>query len=287
MGSIINLKRKPNRLISLVGKKEIIVLVLSVILTTVGIKASDNLFSSPSEESEGKKFCSSDMIFVNSSDGGFCIDKYEASAGSECAYANPENQSETRENLNNNKCLSVSVRGSIPWRNISQNQAAIACAKAGKRLPLNKEWLQAALGTPDMSHGWTSKDCQVAKNWGEGPGPSGSGENCRSSAGAFDMIGNAWEWVEGTIYDGEYNGKPLPEQGHVAGIDDESLPSETTEEDFDPNYYEDYFWIKKKGTRGIARGGYWDNKSGAGQYAVYMVTPPSFAGIGVGFRCVK
>ncbi len=55
----------------------------------------------------------------------------------------------------------------------------------------------------------------------------------------------------------------------------------------DQNFNEDYLWIKKKGVRGIARGGYWANGAEAGVYAMYLVSPTSFAGDGIGFRCVK
>ena len=100
------------------------------------------------------------------------------------------------------------------------------------------------------------------------------------------MVGNVWEWVEGTAYNGAYEDRILPDDGYISGVDDEAMPAVTGKE-ADPNYYEDYFWIKDKGTRGIARGGYWDNKSDAGQYAMYIVYEPSFVGSGVGFRCVK
>ena len=101
------------------------------------------------------------------------------------------------------------------------------------------------------------------------------------------MIGNVWEWVDGTTFEGEYNGRELPKSGFILGVDDEAMPIETNIEEGDPNYYHDYFWLKESGTRGIARGGYWDNKEEAGQYSLYAVSPPSYAGAGVGFRCVK
>ncbi len=284
MGSIINLRRKGK----IIRKREIIVIIFAIILTTVGIKASDNFFSSEGEsvaKDEGR--CPAGMVYVPFSSGDFCIDKYEASPSPDCSHQNPSNQTTSKINLDQPGCYPVSRVGAAPWRNISQNQAAAACAKAGKRLPTNKEWLQAALGTPDLASGWSSQDCHVAENWKDQPGLTGSGDNCVSSAGVFDMIGNVWEWVDGTIYDGIYQEKSLPSQGYINSVDEDGLPSQTNFTIPDDNYYQDFFWIKDNGTRGFARGGYWNNKSEAGQYAVYLVSPPSFVGIGVGFRCVK
>ena len=101
------------------------------------------------------------------------------------------------------------------------------------------------------------------------------------------MIGNVWEWVREEIQDGVYKDKQLPDSGYVKAININGLPIETDNFNSDEVYSNDYFWIKSKGTRGMARGGYWDNKSDAGKNAVYLVSPPSFAGIGMGFRCVK
>ena len=270
----------------LLKKSEKIIIIIAVIaITAYIVKAADKkLFN---KEISDRSVCSIDMVFISAVGGGFCLDKYEASVGSDCSYENPKNQIETSANLNLPNCRPLSIAKKIPWRNISQNQAAMACAKAGKRLPTNKEWLQAALGTPDKELGWNSDDCQVGNNWEIQPGLAGTGKNCVSAAGAYDMIGNVWEWTNGTIYEGAYNSKPLPDEGYITGVDEDSMPSAINSNISDANYYNDYFWQKKTGTRGIARGGYWNNKSDGGQYAVYAVNPPSFSGEGVGFRCAK
>jgi formylglycine-generating enzyme required for sulfatase activity len=281
---ILDLKKKRR-----FGRREIIVIVISVILTTIGIKAADNLGNQKAglqKKSAGEK-CPSDMVYVPSDRGGFCMDMYENSSGPECDNPNPNNQEETKANIDRSNCRPVSLSGKSPWRNISQNQAAIACAKAGKRLPTNKEWQQAALGTPDKSTDWTGDDCLVANNWGQTPGLTGTGKDCISAAGAYDMIGNIWEWVDGTINNGLYEGNKLPDEGYVKNVDAEGMPGETSAEATDENYNKDYFWIKNNGVRGIARGGYYGNREQAGQFSAYLVSPPSFVGEGVGFRCVK
>lgn len=264
--------------------KQLAVVVISVVLTTVGIKASDNFFKSDVQMENG---CPIDMAYIASETGGFCIDKYEASPSAKCININVVNQADTRVNLSDPICAPISELGKNPWRFISQNQAATACARAGKRLPTNKEWMKAVLGTPDLESNWGVNDCQVNNNWSSQPGLTGFGKNCVSAAGVYDMIGNVWEWVEGVVNEGVYEGEVLPAEGYVSGVDSNGLPVKTNQEQPDPNYYNDYFWIKNKGTKAIARGGYWSNGSDAGQYSLYIVSDPSFAGTGVGFRCVK
>ncbi len=282
MTSTLNLKKK-----KIISKREVIVIISAIILTTVGIKASDNIFNSEEAVNSSGGACPGDMVQVANADGDFCIDKYEASPSEDCPNSDPVNQRDSRLNIDYPDCQPVSKPGTIPWRFISQDQAEFACRKAGKRLPTNEEWFAAALGTPDPDSNWTEKDCHVSKNWPDAPGLTGSGMYCVSSSGAFDMIGNVWEWVKGTVNDGYFKDKKLPNSGFVDSTDGESFPGITNKENPNPNYNEDYFWIKSNGLRGIARGGYWDNKSEAGQYSIYIVTPPSYIGLATGFRCAK
>lgn len=79
----------------------------------------------------------------------------------------------------------VSIPGVTPSRFLSWFQAVASARNAGKRLPTNQEWQAAALGTPDGS------PCAVS---GSGPAPTGTA-GCNSDVGAFDMVGNVWEWV--------------------------------------------------------------------------------------------
>ena len=113
--------------------------IVAVILVTIGIDASDH-FDNMSESIVGRIFggneslCPEDMVYIPSGEGGFCIDIYESSASENCPYANPLNQSETRSNLDLDGCKSISLKEALPWSFISQTQAQVACAKAGKRL---------------------------------------------------------------------------------------------------------------------------------------------------------
>jgi hypothetical protein len=265
----------------------------ALILSTVAINATDNiddlsdsLLGQVITSSGAESGCPEGMVYVAQSGGGFCVDVYEASPNSSCPNAEPDSQIATRSNLENSACGAVSRPNAQPWRYIARHQAEEACARSGKRLPTNREWYSAALGTPDVISNNSDGYCYVEANSLAEPILSGSRSQCVSSVGAYDMIGNVWEWVDATVYDGELDGRNLPKTGYVIGIDTNGVPIETASSS-DQNFNDDYFWIEEEGVRGMIRGGYFGNRTDAGQYAINVVTPPSFAGTGVGFRCVK
>ncbi|MCK9352237.1 MAG: SUMF1/EgtB/PvdO family nonheme iron enzyme [Candidatus Paceibacterota bacterium] len=275
--------------------KFILVVTGAIFLSTLGINAADSwknpensmLAGALSSIAKPDK-CSEGMVYVGTSEGGYCIDAYENSASESCAYDIPKNQPETRLNLSNTECIPVSVKGASPWRNISQSQAMQACAKAGKRLPTNEEWFFAALGTPDEPSSWGSSDCNVNKNSiSEDLALTGSGGNCVSALGAYDMVGNVWEWMGDTIKSGKFGETEVPNSGYVTSADENGIPSETNATSSDPNYNLDRFWVKKEGVMGMFRGGYWLSRSDAGIYTIQAGIPPSFVGNAIGFRCVK
>jgi formylglycine-generating enzyme required for sulfatase activity len=88
----------------------------------------------------------------------------------------------------------VSVPGVTPSANVTWFQAQEACANAGKRLPTNAEWQIAATGTPDPGPDDGATDCNTSAA-GVSPVDTGSRAKCVSSRGAFDMVGNRFEWV--------------------------------------------------------------------------------------------
>ncbi len=94
-----------------------------------------------------------------------------------------------------NRCVdfyAVSIPGVTPSANFTWFQAAAAARNSGKRLPTNAEWQAAALGTPDPGASPGSEDCNT--NSGV-PDLTGARANCKSDVGAFDLVGNLFEWV--------------------------------------------------------------------------------------------
>lgn len=271
-----------------------IIIIASIVITSLAINATDHI-GNISESLLGNVFsiggnsdgCGEGMAAVPAEGGSFCIDKYEASPSNGCQYKDPKNTEETKLNLDQPDCKAASVSGVSPWRNIARHQAELACAKAGKRLPTNKEWYRASLGTPDISSGWGADDCNLGRKNVQEPDMTESHQRCISSVGAYDMAGNVWEWVDGSINDGEYLGRNIPPSGFVQEIDIDGIAVKTDLQSPEISFNEDYFWSDGAGIKGIIRGGYWGNDSDAGQYAVNSVVSPMFTGMGVGFRCAK
>ncbi len=272
----------------------IVVTVCTVALTTVGLNAFDNR-DTPQNSMLGAAFgalagngskCETGMVYVGTSDGGFCIDAYEASVGDYCPMKNPASKSQSSDNIAITDCEPVSAEKKTPWRNISRDQAELACARVGKRLPSAPEWYKAALGTPDSEEA-TQNGCNIGLRGAGALDKTGARSDCKSPAGAYDMIGNAWEWMQETVTDGELKGKLLPAEGYITGIDGDGTPVATDHDVPDTSFFNDYFWLDPTDTRGILRGGYWNSQSDAGQYAINITVPPSFSGEAAGFRCVK
>ena len=267
-----------------------IVTIGAMLLTVAVIKANDT-FSPPSKELLGgvgaslmEVRCPEDMVYVSDSGGGFCVDRYEASPGKLCSLQEPANQFETNANLSQALCTPVSVKDAYPWVNVPQSQAMELCARVGKHLPKNSEWYRAALGTPDTA---TETEGCVLGRIGMGHSEkTGTHRACISSAGAYDMVGNVWEWVDANIIDGSYGGRVLPDEGYVseADIDGVAIKTSTTSSEV---FHGDYLSINKTGVQGMFRGGFWNMTEKAGVFSINAAIPTSFIGNAVGFRCAR
>jgi len=92
-----------------------------------------------------------------------------------------------------NDIYALSLPGVTPSAFITWFQAEQACANSGKRLPTSAEWQAAVAGTPDPGPDNGTTDCNTASTFAVAP--TGSRKSCVSSRGAFDMVGNLFEWV--------------------------------------------------------------------------------------------
>ena len=87
----------------------------------------------------------------------------------------------------------MSLPGVTPAASITWFQAQQACKNARKRLPSNAEWQAAVAGTPDPGPDNGTTDCNTGSTFAVAA--TGSRSSCVSSDGAFDMVGNVYEWV--------------------------------------------------------------------------------------------
>lgn len=110
---------------------------------------------------------------------------------------------------------------------------------------------------------------------------------CKSTVGAYDMVGNVWEWVDEEVRDGTYRDHALPEAGYVTSVDSDGIALSTHADAGDELYGKDYFWHAPQGIRGVLRGGSFGLQDDTGLYATHAAIEPSFASAGVGFRCVR
>ena len=160
----------------------------------------------------------------------------------------------------------VSVAGVHPTACVTWFQAEQTCALSGQRLVTNQEWQVAAAGTPDPGGTPGSNDCNTNS---VGPANTGSRTNCKSNWGAFDMVGNVWEWVADwgdlanacTNWPASFGSDLSCVGGPGSGFS--NLPG------------------------ALIRGGGWDFGAGAGVFAVDALSNPSDSSGGLGFRCAR
>ncbi len=196
----------------------------ALIVSTLGIFASDALQGIDSRVGNLASLnsggvCPNGMSVFKSENGVLCVDMYEASPATACPNKNPKNSIESEKNVSTKGCYAASVQSENPWTYITLTQAQRVCSESGKRLPTSDEWYTLALGTDESS-------C-VTK--GTNPQNTGSSE-CVSSAGAYDMIGNVWEWVNETVNGETYRDRQLPKEGYVHETDASGIAI-TTEND--------------------------------------------------------
>jgi formylglycine-generating enzyme required for sulfatase activity len=168
--------------------------------------------------------------------GSYCIDRYEASL----VLVGPDGEGPFSpfEMVKGRKVRAVSRAAVVPQAYISRNDAALACQASHKRLCAEREWTAACrgkrpttypygddrkpgfcndTGTAPLStfypgggpdaHGFDAMNDPRLNALSGTVSPSGAHPHCRSSFGAFDMMGNLHEWIDdpaGTFLGGYY-----------------------------------------------------------------------------------
>jgi hypothetical protein len=84
---------------------------------------------------------------------------------------------------------------SLPRVGVSFHDAEKLCADRGERLCSAAEWEHACRGKSGASYPYGQAFEPARCNSGGKLAPSGAFASCRSAAGAYDMSGNAAEWV--------------------------------------------------------------------------------------------
>jgi formylglycine-generating enzyme required for sulfatase activity len=261
-----------------------LVIFSALIITALGIDAADTIHGSKGTllsqvlSSSSKGGCPQGMSPVEAMPTMTCVDTYEVSTAKACPVENPDQMVATQKNVESKECLPESKKSALPWRFITRDQAMQMCARVGKRLPTSEEWYALSLGMSDVENG-----CNVAS---KNLAVTGSFAGCMSPHGIYDLVGNAWEWVNGDVVNGSYQAVTVPQSGYVAQVDGQGMATVVNENPQDL-FGKDYFWSRADGAYGIIRGGYYDSGTDAGIYTVHADTVPTTASIGIGFRCVK
>ncbi len=261
--------------------KIILVIFGALLVTALGIDASDTISGSKSTllsqviSYGGNAKCPDGMTQVENMASITCVDTYEASPSKDCPNQILNNILMTEENINSEGCKATSVANATPWNFVSLSQASRLCISAGKRLPTSDEWFRLVVGT-------VSQKCVIQANTFAKTGS----QECVSSSGIHDMVGNVWEWVDENVVGNTFNGRTLPGEGYVTSVDADGIAI-TSGNTADELYGSDYFWSKEEGVFGMIRGGFYGSNKDAGLYTVNASVLTSFATQGVGFRCVE
>jgi formylglycine-generating enzyme required for sulfatase activity/tRNA A-37 threonylcarbamoyl transferase component Bud32 len=159
-------------------------------------------------------------------------------------------------------CSVAPGQGNLPKVGITVVEARVYAKQIGKRLPTSLEWERALRGTQGALFPWGDQKDSAKANVSDNPAASHELMPVRSFAGpTFNMIGNAWEMVEGPV---------TPSANAIAMFAAVMTPPATAQEP----------WI-------TMRGGAFDRALEAGLAYDAVSIPERFSARNVGFRCAK
>ena len=125
------------------------------------------------------------------------------------------------------KCSARDGPARHPVVGISLEEATAFCAWAGGRLPTPGEYRASTAGGP-WPWGEDTPSCAHAVGRGcDGPLPAGAAPLGASADGAFDLAGNAWEWLaDGTLVGGgaDSGSESLGRRGLIVPDPDDGPP---------------------------------------------------------------
>ncbi len=99
-------------------------------------------------------------------------------------------------------------RGATPKTRVSWFDAKNMCEAKGKRLCSRAEWSRACGGKYPWGRNWNADKCNTVDvdDFERTLAAAGSTKTCRSRSGAYDMVGNVFEWTaEKRIVGGSFN----------------------------------------------------------------------------------
>ncbi len=165
--------------------------------------------------------------------------------------------------------FALSIPGVPPSVHVTWPQAVAACENSRKRLPSSAEWQAAVIGSPDAGPDDGMTSCNTGSTLA--PVATGSRSGCRASGGAFDLVGNVWEWVADWV--------------------PRSTACDGWSGTISPTGFRDQQCLLGAATFGepgaIIRGGHFASGMGAGPFAVNGAVGPSTTFNFLGFRCAR
>ena len=187
--------------------------------------------------------------------------------------------------------IAGSASGQAPLVSLNWCAAKKACQNAGKHLCTNQEWFQACNykgGQWNITAEETAEtmSCTTTDECGGVACNTGASSGCVTQEGAYDMIGNVWEWADKVVTVDPTNG--LTTNNYVTGYDFATGLPISVGASADA-YGNDYYWAYNGAgvARAPVRGGGWTDGAYDGCFTLYLQCAPSGPNTNVGFRCCR